>query len=394
MTLKILVVGTHPIQYQVPYFRLLARQRECHLKVLYAHLPNPEQQGVGFGRAITWDVDLFDGYDWGLLEGVRVYDKALDERGALSAPGIYSQLRLEAPNVLLLPGWHSRVLLQAAAAANRLGLATLVRGDSNDLRRRGILKRWRHRLLFSRYDAFLAVGRSNRRLYEAAGVPAHRIFDAPHAVDNDRFAASAGALRSSRAELRQAFGVSPEGFCLLFAGKLGIEKRPLDLLEALEVVRARRPNVELLVVGSGALEEELLAYSAERRLPVRFAGFLNQMEIPQAYVVADALVLPSGCETWGLVVNEAMASGLAAIVSDRVGCREDLVVEGETGFSYRMGEIGELADRVERLASDPGRTAEMGKEASRRVFAKYSIQRTVEGTRAAMEFALSARGLR
>ena len=392
MSIKILVIGTHPIQYQAPYFRLLAVQPGCDLKVLYAYLPSSEQQGVGFGRAISWDVDLFGGYEWDRLEGVRVRGNALGERQSISAPGIYSQLRSESPDVLLVPGWHSRVLLQAAAAGKRSGLPVLVRGDSNDLRRRGILKRWAHRVLFSRFDAFLAVGRANRRLYEAAGVSASRIFDAPHSVDNDRFVTSADSERASRSELRNQFGLSRDGFCLVFAGKLSVEKRPRDLLAALELVHAKRSRVELLIVGSGALEAELRAFSSERRLPVEFAGFLNQTEIPRAYAAADALVLPSGSETWGLVVNEAMASGLPVIVSDRVGCREDLVVEGETGYSYPMGDTVELADRLERLASDPSRTATMGREARRRVLAGYSIEKTVEGTRAAMEYVLSSRG--
>ena len=149
--------------------------------------------------------------------------------------------------------------------------------------------------------------------------------------------------------------------------------------------------MELLIVGSGVLEAELRAYSAERHLPVRFAGFLNQTEIPRAYAAADALVLPSGSETWGLVVNEAMASGIPAVVSDRVGCREDLVDEGETGYSFPMGETGELADRLARLASDRSHAAEMGKEAQRRVFANFSIERTVNGTLSAVDYVVSRR---
>ena len=232
--IRLAVVTTHPIQYQVPLFRALAARPEINLKVLYGLLPSPEQQGIGFGKAITWDVDLLSGYEWALLEGVVVRGEALAGRGALSAPTIISQLRSEAPDVLLVPGWHSRLLLQATVAGRNLRVPILVRGDSSDLVRRGVLKRWRHQLLFSRFDAFLAVGRSNRRLYEAAGVPAHRIFSAPHSVDNDRFAASAISGRSSRGEVRERFGLSPGVFCLLFAGKLGLEKRPQDLLAALD----------------------------------------------------------------------------------------------------------------------------------------------------------------
>ena len=392
---RLLVVATHPVQYQAPFFRALSSRREVALKVLYAHIPTSFQQGLGFGRAITWDVDLFSGYEWSLLEGVTVRGEALGGGRALSITGIRDQLEAAGADAVLIPGWHSRVLVQAEKAAAALRWPILVRGEANDLRRgsllRGAVLRWRLR----RVSALLAIGRANRRLYRSVGFPSEGIFNAPYGVDNERFAAAADAERPARAGIRQRFGLSSNAFCLLFAGKLEAKKRPWDLLKALDLLLDHRLNVELLVVGSGGLEEDLRSLSIERRLPVCFTGFLNQTEIPQAYAAADALVLPSEAgETWGLVVNEAMASGLPAVVSDRVGCREDLVIEGETGYSYPMGEIRELADRLVRLASHPRRAAEMGKNARRRVFAEFSIEKAVEGTLNALDYAVSGRARR
>ncbi|NDB75533.1 MAG: glycosyltransferase, partial [Verrucomicrobia bacterium] len=79
-------------------------------------------------------------------------------------------------------------------------------------------------------------------------------------------------------------------------------------------------------------------------VPAHFVGFKNQSELPPFYAAADFLVLPSVSETWGLVVNEAMACGLPAIVSETVGCAPDLVTEGETGFTFPTGsEAGLMA---------------------------------------------------
>jgi len=103
--------------------------------------------------------------------------------------------------------------------------------------------------------------------------------------------------------------------------------------------------------------------------------------MPEAYAAADALVLPSDAgETWGLVVNEAMAAGLPAITSDQVGCSADLIVDGETGFSYPCGRVSELAQRMARLAADPDAALAMGEAARRLVTSRYSISRAVEGT--------------
>ena len=395
MSPRLLVVASHPVQYQAPFFRALASKPEIDLKVLYAHIPNPCEQGLGFGQAVSWDVDLFGGYDWSVLEGVVVRGEALGGGKALSIPGIRAQLEAEGADAVLVPGWHSRVLVEAENAAAALRWPVLLRGEANDLRRgrllRGAALRWRLR----RFSALLAIGRANRRLYRSVGVPPERIFDAPYGVDNERFAAAADAERTARADIRERFGIASDSFCLVFAGKLEAKKRPGDLLGALELLLDRHLNVELLIAGSGDLEEDLRSRATERRLPVSFTGFLNQSEIPRAYAAADALVLPSNAgETWGLVVNEAMASGLPAVVSDRVGCREDLVIEGETGYSYPMGDAAELADRLARLVTDPGLAAAMGINARHRVLAEYSIEKAVEGTLEALDYAISGRARR
>ena len=77
-----------------------------------------------------------------------------------------------------------------------------------------------------------------------------------------------------------------------------------------------------------------------------FVGFLNQSEISRAYVAADCLVLPSDAnETWGLVVNEAMASGLPCIVSNACGCAEDLVEPIRPDLCYPVGDISRAGAR-------------------------------------------------
>jgi len=386
--LRLVAVATHPVQYQAPYFRGLVKERATDLHVLYALLPGPEEQGVGFARSFSWDVPLLDGYSWSQIEGIQRSESGASAFSGLSAPKIRAQLEAADPEAVLVTGWHSKILVQAARAARALKVPVLLRGESNDLRRRALWVRLAHRWLFRKFSAFLAIGMANRRLYEGAGVVADRIFDAPYAVDNARFREASVDLRPRRAELRKAWKVDGSTFCVLFAGKLQSKKRPADLLDALELARRAHADIRLLVVGSGELERELKEKARDRRLPVTFAGFLNQSEISRAYAAADALVLPSDPgETWGLVVNEAMASGVPAIVSDRVGCREDLIVEGITGFSFPLGDTRALAACITSLARDPIRAAAMGEAAQQRIVSEYSVERAVSGTLAALNFA-------
>jgi glycosyltransferase involved in cell wall biosynthesis len=255
------------------------------------------------------------------------------------------------------------------------GVEVWLRGESNDLSPQPVWKQVAKRMqlgwLFSRVDRFLYVGPGNRRLYKRYGVGEPRLYPAPYAVDNERFAAQASALRPLRAELRRQWGIPDDAFCILFCGKFIAKKRPMDLVLAARRLMSQNftRKIHLLFAGSGASGEEIrrecrVVYDAEAPLraepeagalppapPASFAGFLNQTEVSRAYVAADCLVLPSDHrETWGLVVNEALASGLACLVSDACGCAEELT--GKSG-SFQLGNVDELAAKLASMACAP-----------------------------------------
>jgi glycosyltransferase involved in cell wall biosynthesis len=133
------------------------------------------------------------------------------------------------------------------------------------------------------------------------------------------------------------------------------------------------------MVGDGPLHQEAQRLIAETSAPIHLAGFLNQSEIPRAYVASDMLVLPSGGgETWGLVVNEAMVSGLPCLVSDQVGSGPDLIVPGETGDIFPAGDAAELAVLMARYAGPRENLARMGERARERI-ADHSTEAAVAG---------------
>ena len=144
-------------------------------------------------------------------------------------------------------------------------------------------------------------------------------------------------------------------------------------------------RVALAARNTEQLEElagQIRAAQPMRNLAV--TGFVNQSEIPAYYHAADVLVLPSEVETWGLVVNEAMAAGTLPVVSDQVGCVPDLV--RGVGEVFRCGDVRDLAGAVSRAlarARDP-RTCEQ----VRTHVDRYSLKRTAEGfERAALSVA-------
>jgi glycosyltransferase involved in cell wall biosynthesis len=148
----------------------------------------------------------------------------------------------------------------------------------------------------------------------------------PYSVEAGRFASEAGALLPRRAEVCRRFGLDPQLPVFLYCGKLIHKKRPLQLLQAY-LEAGLQDRAQLVYVGEGALHAEIDRRSRDARAPhVRVLGFLNQTEMPLAYVMGEVLCLISDAtETWGLVVNEARACGRPVVVSDTVGCAPDLV---------------------------------------------------------------------
>ena len=389
--MKVAIVATHPIQYQVPWYRALASREDVDLTVYYALLPDAEQQGIGFGVPFSWDLRLLDGYNWEALPNSSK-SESLDGFFANRTPEVGRILAKARPDAIVITGWHAWPLVQAVRAARRLGIPTVVRGESNALRPRPWWARVAHRQLLARFDAFLAIGKSNREFYLRNGVRPERIFEAPYFVDNDWFRTQHERYRGRRDEIRFAWEIHPEATCVLYAGKLISKKRVLDLVRACGVARRSRAKIHLLVVGDGEEREEVEGLTAELGIPVAFTGFLNQTEIGRAYVAADCLVLPSDYgETWGLVVNEGMVNGLPAIVSDRVGCQPDLIVKDLTGWTFPFGEVEALAERITWVAKHPVERRRAGERARHHVELSYSVERAVEGTVAAIEFVLGGK---
>jgi glycosyltransferase involved in cell wall biosynthesis len=124
-------------------------------------------------------------------------------------------------------------------------------------------------------------------------------------VDNERFQAMSDAARPARASRLASLGLDPGRPTVIFSGKLIAQKRPLDLVRAIERCGA---ELNLLLLGDGPLRADVRRH--EGSLPVRSLGFINQAALPAWYASGDILALPSGREPWGLVVNEGMACGL------------------------------------------------------------------------------------
>ncbi|MFH0965716.1 MAG: glycosyltransferase family 4 protein [Planctomycetota bacterium] len=387
--LRLAAVATHPIQYQVPIFRLLASDPDVAFRAFFAsRIGLDGSLDDEFGVKLAWDLPLDEGYPHTFLHNLTPVATTARFSG-LDCPDIEDELRSGRFHAVLVPAYRSRFYLQAIRAALRARIPILYRPTITDLDvddapwkklPRATFLSW----LYRRISVFLAVGENARRHFLRHGVPEDRIVFSPHCVDNALYQRQAQHWMPRRDDTRRQLRFPPDRFVFLFSGKLSPRKDPLVLLRAAAVCRLR-DRLGLLFLGDGPQRAELETTAASI-LPGRsaFVGFQNQSMIGKYYAASDCLVLPSlAGETWGLVVNDAMNFGLPAIVSDRVGCAPDVVREGHSGYTFPAGSAAALAARLDALLSSPSRACAMG-AAARRLVASYSPEAAADGIRRAL----------
>lgn len=375
MTFKLGIFASHPIQYQAPLFRELAQR--CDLHVYFAHRQTPQEQAAaGFGVAFKWDVDLFSGYAHTYLPNVA----KKPDTGAFwgcNTPTIAGEIEAGGFDAFLVMGWHLKSFWQAIRACQRHGVPIMVRGDSQLATPRSWLKQAVKSLLYPwvirQFDACLYVGQRNREYLEHYGAPAAHLFFAPHCVDTQAFAWAAAQV--NREAVRSSWNLCADDHVVLFAGKLVGRKRPTDLVQAVAQMRANGQAVVLVWAGDGPERQALEVMGKSLSVPMRFLGFCNQSQLPAVYRAADVLVLPSeGSETWGLVVNEAMAGGTPCVVSDACGCAPDMILPGVSGEVFELGNVKALAFALTKGLSIKRDTQSLAEQSSR-----YSVAATASG---------------
>lgn len=308
-------------------------------------------------------------------------------------PAAAGQVGRFQPECLLVHGYSSWTHWSVIRWAIRTGTPYLLWGDSNShkLGARGLapgLKRWWLRYFCRHAAGVLTVGSLNQVFWSHYGVERQRQFFAPLAVDLDRFAAAGSRWRALRQPERERLGL-PDGRVILFAGRLVSEKNVDTLLRAWALRRRRGGGpAALAVAGDGPERARLERLARELGLEeVHWFGFQPQDEMSRFYAVSDALVLPSTHEQWGLVVNEAMATGLPVLLSRAVGCLPDLLEEGGNGFSFEARDPHSLAACLDRFLSlDDEQWLRMSAR-SREMISGWGYATTVAGIRRALESA-------
>lgn len=263
---------------------------------------------------------------------------------------------------IALPGWSSRVSLSLIAWCSRRSIPMICMSDSNawDAKRRWPVE-FIKKGVVRHFAAGLVAGTSHGNYLHSLGLDRKSIFLGYDVVDNDYFARSSQAIRQTAAMPvinNAAMPVEVKSRYFLASCRFVEKKNLPTLLESYAIFRRGRPqdpnDWPLVVLGDGELRSELEARRAALGLDahVLMPGFRQYDELPLFYATAGALVHVSTVEQWGLVVNEAMASGLPGIVSYRCGCAEVLIEHDRNGLVVDPYDAEDIAAAMSRLTDD------------------------------------------
>jgi len=284
------------------------------------------------------------------------------------------------PSAIAVPGWGQRSALSILRIAKRCGIPTVLMSDSTiqDTRRYAVKELIKSKIV-QYYDSALVAGSPQKEYLCSLGFAPERIFLGYNVVDNAHFeSAAVNSGYFKKREFRRSF---------LVVSRF-IKRKNLDTL-VIAFIRyaasSESNDWSLRIIGDGPerLSLERLIRSSAYADRIRLDGFLQYEELPLCYAAAGCFILPSLSDQWGLVVNEAMASGLPVLVSERCGCAIDLVKEGLNGFTFDPTDVEQLAKLMARISSNSFDIERLG-EASRRCIANWNLDRFVLGLESAV----------
>lgn len=348
---KLAIITTHPIQYYAPIFKLMHQQKKLEIKVFYTlGEVGLKQFDPGFGKAITWDIPLLQGYNFQFQENTSKNPGSHRFWGVVN-PDLIQEIKAWTADVILVYGWayfaHLKVICHF-----KNKIPVFFRGDSTLLDKKNSLKNSIKNIflywVYKHVDHAFYVGKNSKAYFKYYGLQEKQLSFAPHSIENERF--SRNNFKAT-IELRRKLRIKPDEILILFTGKLELKKNPELLLKAFEVLNQQ--NTYLLFAGNGPLEKEVKTKKEVLKIASRihFFDFQNQSQMPVLYQACDLFCLPScgPAETWGLAVNEAMAAGKAILVSNQVGCAVDLVFEGKNGAVFQSENEADLVHKLQQL---------------------------------------------
>lgn len=351
--IKTVIVTNVPAPYRVPIWRRVAQENGIKLDLIFCAPPH-----------IDTSLDTANyGFSNHFLTGRY---QAMERRFMHSDLGVWSLLNQLQPDVVVTTGYIPTFLFAFVWAVTH-GVPHLAMTDGTAQSEKSLswLHRWVRRAVLGRSAAFVGTCEGSSDLFRQYGVAENRIHKSYLCADNQRFSCQASVTAA---------------IDFIFCGRFVAHKRPLFALQVAREVAirlGRRTSIDF--VGSGDMEAEMRDYAEQisEFVDTRFHGYASQAELPQRYADAKIFLFPSEWDPWGVVANEACASGLPVIVSPYAGVAGELIVDGDNGYIREL-DVNQWTEVVVKLLTEKELYIRYSQNSQVRV-AEYSFDNSAAG---------------
>jgi len=352
---KVAYILSLPTPYRIPLLKRIEAWGDVDLKIFYCSSSGP-------GR--DWDFNFKGTKEYSEILPGWNFNVPFIGKNIRFNPIIWKKLSEGGFDCVIVGGYYPPTMNFAIIWARVHRVPYLINSESQLLNRRNIWKSLIKKIILKpiikKAAAYLPTGKYAGEYLIRYGADPEKIFYFPNTPDVEFFIEKSEKYRRDKIKIKKNLGIDKD-FVILFVGRLVKVKGLFTLLQGFKEVRKTHNNASLLFVGDGVLKNLLKEFVAKEEIEdVHFAGSVPNEELPRYYGISDIFVLPSLYEPWGVVVNEAMASALPIVLSDKVGSRGELLREGENGFTYPSKEYMKLARCILKILSEPDELKEMG----------------------------------
>jgi glycosyltransferase involved in cell wall biosynthesis len=389
---KLAIVARNPNYYQDGIWIQLNELETVDIMVNYLSDfgINPNLGHPSFGNNAQWK---------SLIQLDKYPHLFLKNYGSYSSSGLLSRVNLgllpilfkHKYNVILIHGYDSLSCWFSLLAAKLMGVKVVWRGESTlkGDESSSFRKRFLKKVILSRFfnvcDVVMYSCTGNKDYLQFYGVPESKLFPIPCAVDNDFFQSERRKYLGKENKIREELGIKEDDFVILFVARITENKRPMDLVKAIETINKK--NITILFVGDGIEKESVEKYCKVNNVKAKFVGFKNQTEISEYYSVGNLFVLISGYDNSPKAMNEAMNFELPVICTKRAGTAYDLVKDNENGFLVETGDIVGIAEKIGYLNQNRGVAKKMGQR-SWKIVKNWNFQEDAKGIEKAVNFVM------
>jgi glycosyltransferase involved in cell wall biosynthesis len=353
--IKVAVLNNIIAPYKIPLFNSLAKNKNIDIDVLFLSRTAHNRR---------WKTQLYEKdmhFRYRILPCLRIPFFFKEKIEYIINPTFLYHLFRKRYDVIITSGWVDMSCHMTYLLSSLFGYKYIIWSEStvNEPSIQRTLTRPFVQWIVRHASGYIATGSRSKAYLVTLGADVKKIAVAYSTVDVAHFLRKSIMSLDEKNTMKENLHIPSKNSIILFVGQFIKRKGIAILLRAFREIH--RSDVSLMLLGYGQEEEHIRTFMKDYpELSISIIPHIEVDEMPKFYGMADIFLLPSAEETWGLVVNEAMASGLPVIVSNKVGCASDLVRNGENGYVFNSGRYIDLRDSIIRLLENKKLRLRMG----------------------------------